>query len=346
MTTVSNATKKKAKLIAYTRIFIPRHLTLPYPLDRSTAGPGSGSLSIALTFDNKNIKLAVSQDQNESFSLEKGNGHFHILKGENIFLENVEIKPILFHAPGQAFINIENRCIYNCAFCNLADTEKGFLQSYDEQRFVDLILKTAHRPDFKAVALTSGVYPNTNTITHKMCYIVKHIRKKLADIPIGIEPCISNKKEIVSLKRAGADEIKINLQIPDPHLFQKICPHLDYDHIVTMLDEAVEIFGKGNVASNILFGLGEDDTAVVQTVEKLAEIGVVSTLRKVRRNKFNKRKIEEVLTSDIPKTSAERIITLALQQKKILKKNGLTTKTFETMCHKCGCCDIVPFWDV
>ena len=113
-----------------------------------------------------------------------------------------------------------------------------------------------------------------------------------------------------------------------------------------MLSEAVKIFGEGKVTSNIIYGLGETDDILVQTVEKLAEIGIVPTLRKIRFNEFNKEKIEEALTYKISKTSADRIIKLALKQKRILEKNGLTTKTFKTMCHKCGCCDIVPFWDI
>ena len=137
-------------------------------MDRSTAGPASGSLSIVLTFDNKNVRLIISQDQNECFSLQKENDKFHILKDKKIFLENVEIMPILLHAPRQAFINLDDRCIYSCAFCNLS--KQGFLQKYDAEKFVNLILKASNRSDFQAVALTSGVYPDNTEIIKKMCY--------------------------------------------------------------------------------------------------------------------------------------------------------------------------------
>ena len=42
----------------------------------------------------------------------------------------------------------------------------------------------------------------------------------------------------------------------------------------------------------------------------------------------------------------ERLVRLAQEQKRILEEHGLTTLTFQTMCHSCGCCDIVPFRDV
>lgn len=346
MTEVSSATKKKAELIARSTIYIPKDLKLSVPFDRSTAGPGSSSLSIALTFDNKVVKLAVNRDQNEWFSLDKQNDKFIIRKKGDIFIENVEILPVVYHAPGQAFINIENRCIYNCAFCNLTKTKKEFLQNYDERKFVYFILKALNRNDCTAVALTSGIYPDNSTIIKKMCSIIEKIRKKAPTVPIGVEPCILSKKEIMPLKNAGADEIKINVQIPDKTIFKKICPDFDYDDIFAMLDEAVNIFGKGKVATNLIYGLGESDEIILETIEQLASLGIIPTLRKIRLNDDNKKKIQSVLPYELPNISPERILTLAKGQKKILRNHELNTQTFSTMCHKCGCCDIVPFWDV
>lgn len=339
-----DSVRAKAELMINNKIYIPANIKLSYPRDRSTAGPGSGSLSIALTFDNKNIKLVISQNQNESYSLQKENGKFHILKDKKIFLENVEVTPILFHAPRQAFINLDNRCIYNCAFCNLS--KRGFLHEYDVEKFVKLILKASNRSDFQAVALTSGVYPDITKTIKNMCYIIKNVKEKLPDIPIGVEPCISNKKEILLLKKAGAEEIKINLQIPDKDLFGKICPDFDYGAIFNMLKESVELFGEGKVTSNIIYGLGESDKTIIESIKKLAEIGVVPTLRKIRTSELTKKKLEKATSYKLSNVPVDRILRIACEHKKILEKHGLTTKTFKTMCHKCGCCDIVPFWDV
>ena len=129
-------------------------------------------------------------------------------------------------------------------------------------------------------------------------------------------------------------------------MFSKICPDFNYDLIIDNLINAVEIFGKEKVTSNIIFGLGETDETVVKSIEELSKIGVVPTLRKIRINKKNKEKLIKILNYDIPKTSNERIINLAYGHKRILEKYKLDTRTFQTMCHKCGCCDIVPFWDI
>ena len=344
MTSQKDSARKKAELISSGIIYISKEIKLPYPLDRSTAGPGAGSRSITLAFDNKNIKLEVSKNQNELFSLHKDNNRYYIAEGEQLFLKNIKIIQTVLHAPRQAFINLENRCIYNCAFCNLS--EHKFLQNYNKDKFVDLIIKASKRNDLEGIALTSGIYPKNSTVIKTMCEIIQDVKGKLPTIPIGVEPCIFNKKEIELLKKAGADEIKINLQIPDRYLFGKVCPDFSYDDTLNMLNEAVNIFGKGKATSNIIFGLGESDETIIKTIEALASKGIVSTLRKIRINKGNEKNLETAISGEIPHTSSDRILQLANEQKKILNKYNLTTKTFKTMCHPCGCCDIVPFWDI
>ncbi|NOR17726.1 biotin synthase, partial [candidate division WOR-3 bacterium] len=146
MTDQKDWARKKAELISNGKIYIPNDIKLPYPLERSTAGPGAGALSITLSFNNKNIKLEVSRNQNESYSLQKEDNTYNIVEKGGKFLEDVKIIQTAFHAPGQAFINLENRCIYNCAFCSLS--EHRFLQDYDEDKFVDLIIKASKRSDF------------------------------------------------------------------------------------------------------------------------------------------------------------------------------------------------------
>ena len=344
---VSNNTilaRKKAELINENTIYIPKTMVLPYPLEQSTAGPDAGLPMITLAYDNTNIKLAVRKENREIFSLRKIDSEFIILKKSEVFLENVRIVANLFHAPGQVFINLDDRCIYNCAFCNLPN--QGYLIHYAGERFVTLILNALKRKEINSIAITSGVYPDNRTIIEKMCFIMQQIRKQDQFIPIGVESCIFDKKEIIALKNAGADEIKINVQIANKQLFEKICPDFDYDHILSLLKSAVGIFGKGKVASNIIYGLGESDKDLVQAINRLSGVGVVPTLRKIRINQFNKKKLEKRMGSKIPKLPSERILQLAYKQKKILEKYNLTTKSFDTMCHKCGCCDIVPYRDI
>ena len=85
---------------------------------------------------------------------------------------------------------------------------------------------------------------------------------------------------------------------------------------------------------------------VLKTVEELAKDGIVATLRALRVNDLNKNKLTTALGSTPTSVPPERMIRLAKRQKIILDKYSLSTQRFETMCHKCRSCDIVPHQDV
>ena len=48
----------------------------------------------------------------------------------------------------------------------------------------------------------------------------------------------------------------------------------------------------------------------------------------------------------IAPNTPERLVDLAKKQKSIFENYGLSPKTFDTMCFRCTCCDIVPFIDL
>ena len=336
--------EKKAELIADDVLFIPKDLHVPYVFGRSTAGPSSGSLSVAFAFFGKRIKMNVSRKKEQQFHLVKNKTTFSIFKEGKPFLDSIEFLPIRFHAPEQIFLNIDDRCIYNCVFCTVP--RENILSQVDNKDFERIIRKALDSYNYSGVALTSGIYPNTKQLLKKICNLTHTIKLDFPKIPIGVEIYISSKDDLLLLRDAGVNEIKINLQIPDKQLFQLLCPDLDYDHLNTMLAEAVTIFGAGKVTSNLLYGFGEEDSTIKETMEHLLKKGVIPNLRKVRINEYNKVRIEKVLSSEIPHTSVSRIINLAEAQKHLLHKYHLTTQSFSTMCFQCGCCDLIPFVDL
>jgi biotin synthase-related radical SAM superfamily protein len=343
---ISDAVKKKAELIHYGRIYVPDSIKLPYQLSSSTAGPGAGKKAFALAFEGTRLKLGVSKNKDSLFSLSKNNDTFQILKGDDVFVKEVKVIPTLLHAPNQAFVNIRDGCIYNCEFCatpNLKDSQK---KDKTPTQVVQMIMEASKNPDFQSIAITSGIVGSPKDTLDEMVNIVKRIRENLKEIEIGVEPYVMDDEDLERLFAAGAREIKINIETFDKDIFEKICPQLDYDHVLKMLTQAVSLFGRGKVTTNILIGLGESDENVLESIEYFAERGIVPVIRVLRINDVNYSQMVEALGYDIKKVSSERMLELACKQKEILKKYDLTTKTFKTMCHACGCCDIVPFKDI
>ena len=350
---------KKAELIYYGVINIPKELTLPFYPSLSTAGPGAGSRAMVFSFYGTRVKLRIVRDGSSIFTLnrkpKKRNENqdraciqgkpYSILKNGEPFLDDVSLEPTIMHAPCQAFINITSDCIYNCSFCNtpqLDDTRKGC--SVD--RWIELILAHANNSNLKAVAITSGVAESAHKTVLDMVKIITAVRGQLPEIPIGVEPYLTSKEDIELLHQAGATEIKLNLETPSSEIFDRVCPGMDYNGLKQALRSAVSIFGRNKVCSNLIVGLGETDEELLGAVEDLAKLGVVATLRAVRVNEHNKQNLTSALGFTPEPVPPKRLLELAGAQREILDKYDLSTEEFKTMCHSCKSCDIVPQQDI
>jgi biotin synthase-related radical SAM superfamily protein len=106
------------------------------------------------------------------------------------------------------------------------------------------------------------------------------------------------------------------------------------------LQEAVGIFGKNRVFSNVLVGLGESDKTVRQGVDELTTMGVLPILRAAYPHPL---RLGEV---DIVRPSADRLLGLARHLKRALDKNDLDGNLALTGCYRCTGCDLAPGRDL
>jgi biotin synthase-related radical SAM superfamily protein len=339
-----SAAMKKAILITGGQLRIPVDMVLPFKPSRSTAGPGAGSTSIVIAFEGVRCKKAISRESGE-FELVPKEGGYWLLRNGQPFIEDVEIRPTLAHAPEQAFFNLGQDCIYDCKFCSSRKLDERITKNLSPERVVQLILDASKRSDFKSVALTSAVVDSAEKTVERLLFVVREVRKALPDVPIGVEPYLSKLGDIEEFKAAGATEIKLNIETFDRERFAKVCGKLHYDLVLEALDHAVEVFGKGKVTTNLIVGLGESDENLLDGVLYFARRGIAATLRPLRITELNRTALTDALGPLLPVTP-ERIIDLATRAKSIMAEQGVTTRTYRTMCHECGCCDIVPFRDI
>jgi len=336
--------RKKAELLAGGPVKIPSDYRLPFLPSRSTAGPGAGSTSIVFAFGGTRAKKPISRQSGE-FELMESSGKLTILRSGRTFIDEVELVPTLLHAPYQAFVNIDHACIYSCRFCNSPRLGHDATKNLTDEKIIDMILDASRAEGFESVAFTSAVSQSPSMTVKRMAGLVKKVRELLPQTPIGVEPYVTHPRDVDELKDAGANEIKLNIESFDPEIFEKVCPERDYGAILHAINHAGVVFGKNRVCSNIIFGLGETDDSVLEGTRVLANMGAVATLRALRMSEHNIASLEEALGPLTPVT-ADRMLLLAKEQKKILRNHGLSPLKFKTMCHKCLGCDLVPFVDV
>ena len=329
--------KKKAELIISGKIVLEKGVIPNFPLSHSTAGPGAGTTGIVLGFGDTRVKLEASRNSDASeFHLvpSEEKGLYSILKNGSLFIDGVKLIPTIMHAPEQAFINLDARCRFGCLFC-----ASHHLKNYNPispERWVEHIRKAAMEKNLKAIAITSGIPGSVEDNIQDFIRVIERIKDP--GIPIGVEPYVETEEQIVRLKRAGADEIKLNIQSFDREIFKVISPGLNYEHILRMLKKAVEVFGKNRVTSNIIIGFGESDENVIDGVEYLANMGVAAIIRTLHLNPLNRSVLEKVV--DIQPITTERLIKLREAQARIFQKYGIDTQQFRTMCFVCKGCDL------
>jgi biotin synthase-related radical SAM superfamily protein len=345
---------RKARLISNGKILVPRGIRLPVLMSRSTAGPGAGGHSLFFKIGDSLVRLEVVREGSAPLVLgmddvrDRGGaqegGPYYILQRGKRIAEGVGLLQAGMHAPSQAFINVNNECLYRCAFCTL-HSSKG-VKGPSISRWVELISDALRNGRADAVAVTSGIKGSAGASTRDIVKLVKGIRRDFPSVPIGVEPYTTSPKDLALLKRAGADELKLNVQCATEALLKKVCPGLDWGGIWNALESGVGLFGNGRVCSNLIIGLGETDADVKRAVERLAVLGVAVNLRPLRLNAINMPALRKALGNEPRPVPQARLVRLALAQKKIFRKHGIDPSVFRTMCHRCTACDLEPMRDI
>jgi biotin synthase len=112
--------------------------------------------------------------------------------------------------------------------------------------------------------------------------IVKAMRHK-TNLPISTSCQPLNERNMGELAKTGVERIGIPLDAATKDLFDKVKgmsaggPY-DWDRQFRLLDTAGRVFGKGNVSTHLIVGLGETEEEMIRTIQRCVDIGVLPGL--------------------------------------------------------------------
>ncbi len=330
---METSVRKKAELIETGGVTVDASFA-PFK-SRATAGPGAGLESIFVNIDGHRVRLGVRTVSKFSAVLQ-GDIVTIFSNGQEFARGRLE-QPIT-HCPKQVYITVSERCVFDCKFCPVPKLQ-GKVKTDDEIR--QMVRAGKKNSELSAISITSGVWKTPEEEAHKIAAVVRLIKEELGDrdVPIGVSIYATDGSSEL-LKEAGVAEIKYNVETVDRDIFQKVCPGLSFDFIVKSLEQAVEVFGRNHVFSNILIGMGESDETIISGMDMLASKGVIPILRKTNPHPLRAGEIT------IEPVSAARLLKLAGEQRRILEKYGLDTKKALTGCIPCTGCDVTPIIDL
>jgi biotin synthase-related radical SAM superfamily protein len=243
------------------------------------------------------------------------------------------VEPLL-HCPEQAYITISERCIFDCKFCAVPKLRGGIKSKQTVLQMVDEAARTGH---LRAISLTSGVEVSPQAEAERVAGILADLKRFGVPVGVSISP-FPGVNQI--LKDAGANEVKYNLECVDPELFSHVCPGISFQEIMDALQEAVGVFGKNRVFTNIIVGLGESDDLLRGSIDELTMMGVIPVLRAVFPHPLRAGE------TWMQRPSAERLLDNAHYLKAALEKSGLDGSAALTGCYHCTGCDLTPGRDL
>lgn len=181
----------------------------------------------------------------------------------------------------------EGKCLANCGFCPQARQSRSSTEllsrvswpTFSTQNLVEALVKMVEQGKIKRVCIQALNYPQ---VFADLQAIVKEI-KKLVSVPISVSCQPLTKENILLLSNAGADRIGIALDAATEALFENVKGRgvgssYRWKNQFDLLSEAVGVFGKGNVSTHVIVGLGETEKEAAQIIQICTDLGVMPAL--------------------------------------------------------------------
>lgn len=175
-------------------------------------------------------------------------------------------------------------CSANCAYCGLSKVRPG---EYEEKSFIrvswpihstdDVAGRIAQRPDVVKRVCISMI--TQRKAVEDAVTVAKMIRSK-SKVPISslVSPTVMVEADYRSLKDAGIDKVGIAIDCATEELFDlhrgihANGPH-KWDKYWSSFESALKVFGKGQVGSHFVVGLGETEKQMIESIQKIRDMG-------------------------------------------------------------------------
>ncbi|MFW9983045.1 MAG: radical SAM protein, partial [Candidatus Thorarchaeota archaeon] len=206
------------------------------------------------------------------------------------------------------------------------------------QQILEVVLAAEKEGVIDNVLLTTGTPDSSDMGIDHLVRTIESIRK-MSSIPIGVqfEPPVDT-TTIRKVADAGANAVGMHIESADESIRKEMCPgkheYGSLDLYRRSWQEAVDHFGRGNVSTFLLHGLGEDLDKTLSLVEELADVGVMPIVAPVRPSAGSQ--LADYIPSYV--NNLDDSIELYHRVGEILFTNELNPEKTLAGCHSCGGC--------
>ncbi len=254
-------------------------------------------------------------------------------------------KIALLHGVDTLATTLYQSCRYwdhgsQCKFCTIpfSYTAGNTVLEKTPEQLAEVVQAAEREGVIKNVLITTGTPDTDDAGCEALVSVVRAIRQ-VSSLPIGVqlEPPL-DLDWLQKLHDAGVEAVGMHIETADESLREEFCPgKFDYASIEKYREawiQGVDIFGRGNVSTFLLQGLGEDYTETLALVEELSEIGVLAVVAPLRPAPSSQ------IADHIPPYvgTLEESIRFYEDIGKILYRWNLNPQDTLAGCHSCGGC--------
>ncbi len=179
------------------------------------------------------------------------------------------------------------KCTANCGFCPQARTSKSNTEllsrvtwpNFPTPNVLTALAANAKAGKIKRICIQALNYPD---VFGHIETLVQEIKKGSA-IPVSVSCQPLNKNNIQRLAKAGVDRLGIALDAATEDLFKRVKGSetgslYTWDNQFRQLNEAIEIFGRDNVSTHVIVGLGETEKEGAEVIQRCVDLSVLPAL--------------------------------------------------------------------
>ncbi|MCX8153741.1 MAG: radical SAM protein [Candidatus Bathyarchaeota archaeon] len=207
--------------------------------------------------------------------------------GSAIILQLLEGKIAAEPTTAYLMTYISGKCAANCAFCPQARASRSKTEmlarvswpTFSTNRVLKAIENAYAYQKIKRVCIQAL---NSSNVNVQLVSLAKAIKLQ-SSVPLSVSCQPLAREDLRQLEEAGVNRIGIALDAATEKLFNEtkgagVAGPYTWESQFKKLGDALEVFGKGNVSTHLIVGLGETEKDAVSLIQKCVNMGVLPAL--------------------------------------------------------------------
>ncbi|MET0379324.1 MAG: MSMEG_0568 family radical SAM protein [Spongiibacteraceae bacterium] len=231
----------------------------------------------------------------------------------------------------------------SCQFCAIGESLKAgtTINRKLPEHLAEVARAAVELDGVKHMVMTTGTPNFTDRGAAILCESAAAV-KAVVDLPIQAqcEPP-DDPAWFQRLKDAGVDSLGMHLEAVTPEVRARIMPgkaEVTLDQYMTAFADAVAVFGRGQVSTYILAGLGDSAAAILDMCEKLIALGVYPFVVPFVPN-------SNTPLADHPAPAADFMRTILQPLGAMLGEAEMRSRDIKAGCGRCGACSTLSTYE-